>query len=407
MNREFKIPLSRPDITQKEIESVINVLKTPDLSLGPKLSEFEQRFAEYVGSKYAVAVNSGTSGLHLAIKSLGIGEIDAVITTPFSFVASANCILYEKALPIFVDIDRRTYNIDPERIEEFLKKNCNSEQKAGKPVDRKTGRLIKAILAVHVFGHPCEMGKIMELARQYNLYVIEDACEAIGAESGGQKVGTFGDVGVFAFYPNKQITTGEGGMIVTNNENIAFLCKSLRNQGRDCNGGWLTHSRLGYNYRLSDINCALGLAQLDRIDEIFQKRERIASRYKELLRDFVKTPETLEGASRSWFVYVICLPDKYSREDRDEILAKLSEKGIGCSNYFPPIHLQPVYRKMFGYSEGDFWITEAISERTIALPFHNNLKKEEAFYVAENLNDILKSIGYTKLHTEQDIGLRK
>ena len=389
MNSKINIPLSSPDITAKEIKSVINVLKTPRLSLGPKLQEFEQKLAEYIGSQYAIAVNSGTSGLHLAIKSLGIGEKDAVITTPFSFIASANCILFENALPVFVDIDPKTLNIDPDRIEEFLKIKCKRDKKTGNPIDIRTGRCIKAILAVHVFGLPCEMNKIMKLADEYDLYVIEDACESIGAEYHGKKVGIIGDIGVFAFYPNKQITTGEGGMILTNDKDISLLIVSLRNQGRDHYGGWLAHERLGYNYRISDINCALGIAQLERIDAILKKREKVALRYNDLLRDFVIIPETVNGSKRSWFVYVVKLPEHCSMVIRDSVLAELIKKGIGCSNYFRPIHLQPFYRKSFGYREGDFRITENISQRTIALPFHNNLKKEEIEYVADNLEKIL------------------
>jgi perosamine synthetase len=388
MKNKF-IPLSSPDITEKEIESVVKVLRTPRLSLGPKLLEFERKFAEYIGSKYAIAINSGTSGLHLAVKSMGIGEKDAVITTPFSFIASANCLLYENALPIFVDIEPVTFNIDPERIKEFIDKKCRREKKTNKIVDKETGRYVRAILPVHVFGHPCKMERIMELAGEYNLHVIEDACEATGAEFGGKKVGTFGDMGVFAFYPNKQITTGEGGMIVTNDYKIARLCRSHRNQGRDDDKDWLEHRRLGYNYRISEINCALGIAQLERIDEILKKREIVASLYNELLRDFVKFPETSDDARRSWFVYVVCLPNKYSKKFRDKILEELSKKGIGSNKYFPPIHLQPFYRKMFGYSKGDFEVTEHISERTIALPFHNNLNGKTITYVANCLKEIL------------------
>lgn len=389
INGKFNISLSRPDITSKEVNSIINVLKTPHLCFGPRLQDFERKFAGYIGSKYAIAVNSGTSGLHLAIKSLGIGQKDAVITTPFSFIASANCMLYENALPIFVDIDPKTFNIDPERIEDFIKKRCKRDKKTGLPIDRRTGRYIKAILPVHVFGLPCEMQKIMEIAKEYSLYVIEDACESIGAEYRGKKVGIIGDIGVFAFYPNKQITTGEGGMILTNNEDIALLCKSLKNQGRDHYGGWLAHERLGYNYRISDINCALGIAQLERIDHILKKREKVAVHYNELLKDVVIIPEASNGLKRSWFVYVVSLPHRCNREMRDSILTELTSKGVGCSNYFPPIHLQPFYRKAFRYCEGDFKITENVSRRTIALPFHNNLTKEQIVRVAHTLRDIL------------------
>lgn len=389
---KFTVPLARPDITNKDIQTVLGVLKTPYLSFGPRLEEFENKFAEYTGTRYAIAVNSGTSGLHLSIKSLEIGENDAVITTPFSFIASANCILYENALPVFVDIDSRTFNIDSNLIQEFLTKECRRDKKSGRPMHRKSGRTVKAILPVHVFGHPCEMDHIMDLAREYKLHVIEDACEAVGAKYHFKKAGSIGNIGVFAFYPNKQITTGEGGIITTNDENIANLCKSFRNQGRDHYGGWLAHSRLGYNYRISDINCALGISQLERIENILEKREKVALKYTSKLNGFVRTPETLSRSKRSWFVYVIRLEDDYSKEMRDRILVQLVKRGIGCSNYFPPIHLQPFYRNTFGYGPGDFQITEQISARTIALPFHNNLKKTEIEYVTDNLKHILKKM---------------
>jgi len=388
------IPLSRPDITEKEINSVLEVLRTPHLSLGPKVSEFENNFANYIGIKHAVAVSNGTAGLHLALLSLNIGEGDAVITTPFSFVSSANCILFVRATPIFIDIEPKTYNIDSNKIEEYLENNCIRNNETGLMVDNKTGKQIRAIIPVHIFGHPCDMAEIMKLANNYNLYVIEDCCEAIGAESHGKKAGTFGTIGVFAFYPNKQMTTGEGGMIVTNDDRIALLCRSLRNQGRDVDGGQIAHTRLGYNYRLSDIHCALGITQLERIEEILKKREGVATRYNRLLKEVVKIPQTLNGTKRSWFVYVVCLPAHYSKKDRDEILLELTQKGIGCSNYFPPIHLQPFYREMFGYSKGSFEITEHISERTITLPFHNNLKQEEVRYVVDNLIAILKHVAF-------------
>lgn len=388
------IPLSRPDITEKEIQAVIDVLKAPHLSLGPKLTEFEKKFAEYIGTKYAIAVNSGTSGLHLAIKSLGIGENDGVITTPFSFIASANCILYENALPTFVDIEPRTFNIDPEKINEFIEKNCERCQKTGRPIHKTTGRVIKALLPVHVFGHPCQMDKLIEIADTYNLYIIEDACEALGAKIRKKKVGTFGDCAVFAFYPNKQMTTGEGGMVVTNNENIAFLCRSYRNQGRDSDGGWLAHSRIGYNYRLNEISCALGIAQLERIDEILKKREEAAFEYNRLLKGIVRIPENTQNIKRSWFVYVVSLLDEYPSGLRDRVISLLLDKGIACNNYFPPIHLQPFYKSQFNLQNGDFEITELVAQRTIALPFYNNLKKEQISFVAESLSNILKNISY-------------
>ena len=395
----MKIPLSNPDICDLEKTNIMEVLKTPNLSLGPKLEEFETKFAQYIESRYAVAVNSGTSGLHLCVRALDIKDKDLVITTPFSFVASANCILFERAEPVFVDIDEETLNIDINKLEEKLEeyKGNNSE--------------LKAILPVHIFGRPCEIDRIMELADYYKLSVIEDAAEATGAEylsnkrcknqksemkteREWKKVGTFGDCGVFAFYPNKQMTTGEGGMIVTDDEKIYRLCRSMRNQGRSEDGAWLQHERLGFNYRISDINCALGIAQLERIEEILAKREKVARSYNERLKDIeeLMLPHFEENKKISWFVYVLRLQDKYSREDRDRVLERLKENGIGCSNYFSPIHLQPFYRKMFGYKEGDFPITEKVSDRTIALPFFNNLKEEEIDYVCENLVKIIRSL---------------
>jgi perosamine synthetase len=387
-NSAVEIPLSRPDITNKEISAVVAVLQSPHLSLGPKLIEFEERFAEYLGVKFAVAVNSGTSGLHLALKSLGIGERDAVITTPFSFVASANSILFEKATPIFVDIDEQTLNIDPDKISEYFKEYCRRNP-SGEMIDSQTGKRVRAILPVHVFGLPCEMDRIMDLAYRYDLAVVEDACEAIGAEFDGKKVGSFGDAGVFAFYPNKQITTGEGGIITTNNESVSRLCRSLRNQGRGESGAWLAHERLGYNYRLSELNCALGIAQLSRIEEILEKRARVAALYNDRLHNLVLTPQTCARMKRSWFAYVPTLPSLFSKNDRDEILVELRNRGVCCNNYFPPIHLQGPYIEMFQYRPGQFEITESIAERTVALPFHNNLTLYEIDYVVDSLREIL------------------
>lgn len=382
----MKVPLSRPDVANSEKTEVLKVMETTFLSLGPKLEEFEKKFAVYIGSRYAVAVNSGTSGLHLCVRALGIKDGDIVITSPFSFIASANCLLFERVETVFVDIDEKTLNIDNNQLEKKIREL------------RDRGKNLKAVLPVHIFGRPCEMNEIMELARRYGLHVIEDACEAAGAEflteKIWKKVGTFGDCGVFAFYPNKQMTTGEGGMIVTDDEKIYKLCRSMRNQGRSEDGAWLQHERLGFNYRISDINCALGIAQLERIDEILAKRERVARHYNERLKDVEELilPHFEENKKISWFVYVVRLQDKYSREDRDRILEKLKEKEIGCSNYFSPIHLQPFYREMFGYKKGDFPVTERVSERTIALPFYNNLKEEEIAYVCETLIKIITSL---------------
>jgi perosamine synthetase len=390
----LKLSLSRPDITDLERERVLEVLRTPDLSLGPRLGEFEAKLAAYVGSKHAVAVNSGTSGLHLCVRALGLGEGDEVITTPFSFVASANCLLFERVKPVFVDIEESSCNIDTDKVESLIKRR----RKSGK------GKKLKGILPVHVFGRPCDMPKILDLARRDELSVIEDACEAIGAElqvpgprgqaGSWKKAGTFGDCSVFAFYPNKQMTTGEGGMIVTDDKKLADLCRSLRNQGREPGGGWLQHVRLGFNYRLSDISCALGIAQLERIGEIIAKRDRVAELYDGKLKEVpgVIAPPFESGKRISWFVYVVRLADRYRRRDRDTVLAKLREAGIGCSDYFSPIHLQPFYRREFGFKKGDFPVTERVADRTIALPFHNNLTAADVDLVGETLKKILKSL---------------
>jgi perosamine synthetase len=371
----MQIPLARPDITEHEIEAIVSVLRTPHLSLGPKLGEFEEKLADYAGVKYAVAVNSGTSALHLIVKALGIEEGDEVITTPFSFVASANCILFEKANPIFVDIDSLTWNIDTNLI-----------------VTQITDKT-KAILAVDVFGHPAEWDRLREIAEKYKLKLIEDAAEALGAEYKGGKAGSFGDGASFAFYPNKQITTGEGGAVLTDDKERAELCRSLRNQGRSKEGGWLEHERLGYNYRLSDINCALGVAQLERVDELLDKRAWVAQLYNERLQEIegIKIPYTSPDVKRSWFVYVIRLSDGYSQDARDNILKALRKNCIECNNYFGPIHLQPFYRTMFGYTEGDFPVTELVAARTIALPFYGSMTEKEVDYVVDNLKKAVKS----------------
>ncbi|HEV8537163.1 MAG TPA: DegT/DnrJ/EryC1/StrS family aminotransferase [Candidatus Limnocylindria bacterium] len=371
------VPLSNPDITDREIDAVLQVLRTPNLSLGPKLAEFERKAAEYAERDFAVAVNSGTSGLHLVVRALGISAGDEVITTPFSFIASSNCLLYERAVPIFVDIDPFTYNIDPDRIEAAI-----------------TPRT-RAILAVDVFGQPADYDAIEEIAQRRGLTVISDCCESIGAEYRGEKASRRGAAGVFAFYPNKQITTGEGGMIITDDEEVARLCRSMRNQGRSDGSAWLSHERLGYNYRLPDLSCALGIVQLERIDEILRLRQSVADVYGSLLEgvERVKAPRVAPDTTRmSWFVYVVRLDDDFTREDRDEIIQILRRHGIGASNYFPPIHLQPFYREIFGFREGNFPITESVAARTIALPFHNNVTVAECEAVIGWLRSALREV---------------
>ncbi len=371
----MKIPLSAPDISEAEIASVVEVLRSPRLSLGPKLTEFEKNVAEYVGAKHAVAVNSGTSGLHLCVRALGLKAGDEAITTPFSFVASANVLLYENAIPVFVDIDSKNLNIDANKIEAAI-----------------TSRT-RAIMVVHVFGRPSPMREIVALAEKYDLKIIEDACEAIGAEFENRKIGSLGDAGVFAFYPNKQITTGEGGIIVTDDGAIAEQAKMLRNQGRDAASGWFEHTELGYNYRLSDINCAVGIEQLKRLESILNRREEIARKYNARLAGnphLVLPAIDFRNGRVSWFVYVVRLNEDFTRFERDSIIFEMNRAGIGCGRYFAPIHLQPFYTKKFGYRAGDFPVAERAAERVIALPFFNRITDEEIEEVCETFEKLTK-----------------
>ncbi|MEI6126004.1 MAG: DegT/DnrJ/EryC1/StrS family aminotransferase [Pseudomonadota bacterium] len=386
------IPLAAPDITDKGRLAVMEVLQTKSLSFGPKLEEFEQAGAAYAERKYGIAVNSGTSGLHLIIKSLGIAEGDRVITSPFSFIASANCMLFERAEPVFVDINKDDLNFSPVLIEEMLKK------------DKK--KKIKAIMAVDIFAHPVDWDALYDIAEKYDVKLIEDSSEALGSSYRSpdsrtrkrwkkfKRAGSFGEASVFVFYTNKQITTGEGGLILTDDMRLYALCRSLRNQGRAEGAGWFSHERLGYNYRLSDINCALGVVQLQRIEEMLKHRAAVAQYYNRRLQSIscIKIPYCAPHVKLGWFVYVIQLGDEFRRKDRDGIIQKLKKRGIESSNYFAPIHLQPFYRKMFGYKPGDFPVTESVAERTLALPFFNNLKEPEIDFVVDNLKDILDKV---------------
>lgn len=305
---EMKVNLSRPDITDAEIEAVSQVLRTPNLSLGPKLREFEQAFEDYIGIKHAVAVNSGTSGLFLCAKAMEWGPGDEILVTPFTFICSVTVPMMVGATPVFVDIDPVSLNMDPSKIEE--------------KITDKT----KAILPVAVFGNPAGMDEICRIAKKHNLAVLEDSCEALGSTLHGKKVGTFGEMSAFAFYPNKQITTGEGGIILTDDDDLAAMCVSLRNQGRGRGGGWLAHDRLGYNYRLSDINCALGIVQLSRIEEFVEKRNTVAGMYQQCLVDENRliVPQVPADCRMSWFVYVVRLAEKYTQEQRNTLLKKFS-----------------------------------------------------------------------------------
>lgn len=366
----MKISMSMPDIGELEIANVNKVLRTPTLSSGPMLKELEEKVADYVQARFAIGVSSGTAALHLAIKAAGIKDGDEVITTPFTFVASVNCILYERGRPVFVDINCQSLNIDPDLIEEKI-----------------TGRT-KAILPVHVFGQPCEMDRILAIAERHHLLVIEDACEALGAEIDGQRVGTLGDIGVYAFYPNKQVTTGEGGMVVTDDRDHASLVRSLRNQGRDDGTPESHHSKLGYNYRLDELSCALGVAQLQRIEELLAKREKVAALYNERLKGLgmIELPSFDPRMNLSWFVYVIRLSVGI---DRQSVMAQLDAYEIPSRAYFPPVHLLPYIQEMLGYRRGDFPRTESVSRSTLALPFHGKMREDEVNYVCDALSNIV------------------
>jgi perosamine synthetase len=372
----MRIYLSRPDITEKEVQAVTDVLRGPNLSLGPKLPEFENAFANYIGKKHAVAVNSGTSGLYLCMLALGIGRGDEVITTPFTFIATSNVVMMTGAKPVFVDIDPVTMNIDADKIERRITKKT------------------KAIMPVEVFGNPAGFDKVCKIADKHKLTVIEDSCEALGSALDGKKAGKFGKMCVFAFYPNKQITTGEGGMILTDDDDLADMCLSLRNQGRAKAGAWLSHERLGYNYRLSDINCVLGLVQLSRIEEMKVKRKQVAKWYQENLAgdDRFVVPTEPAGCDINWFVFVIRLADRFTRRHREKVLQTMRDAGIQVSNYFSPVHLQPFMVEQFGFKQGDFPVTEFVAERTIALPFYNNLSKDEVAIVCDELRQAVSRL---------------
>lgn len=372
----MRIPLSAPEITESDIEAVTRVLRGTSLSLGPQLRKFEDGMKEYLGAPHAVAVNSGTSGLHLAIRALGIGEDDEVIVPSFAFIAVANAVCYERAVPVFVEIRAETLCLDPERVEAAI-----------------TPRT-RAILLVHTFGYPADVAAIQAIARRHRLFVIEDACEALGAEIGGRKVGVFGDVGVFAFYPNKQLTTGEGGMVVTRSPEIAASVRSLRNQGRRDSQEWLQHAEIGYSYRLSDIQSALGAEQLKRIESTLRRRESAARSYHQRLSgnpDLMLPPSEVPDGRISWFVYVVRMAASFSRSDRDWILQELQKREIGCGRYFAPIHLQPAYRPAV-FRKTDLSLTEQIGDRTLALPFFTRLSEGEIDEVSSTLTNLLKQV---------------
>jgi dTDP-4-amino-4,6-dideoxygalactose transaminase len=361
------VPLSGPYLGEREEELVLEVLRSGRLSLGPTVDRFEELIAERVGAPYAAAVSSGTTGLHLLAITAGIEPGDEVITSPYSFAASANCFLYEGGIPVFVDIDPRTLNLVPAAVEAAITERT------------------KAIAAVDIYGYPCELDELRAIADRHGLALIEDACEALGARYRGAPVGSRGTSCVFAFYPNKQITTGEGGVVTTHSEEEWHLLRSLRNQGRPEPGGWLEHVRLGFNYRLSDIACALGIGQLERLDEILALRSKVAARYGALLDciDGLELPCADDvDHSRSWFVYVVLLRDAAARE---RVIAAFEQEGIGYNRYLPSIHLQPYMRERFGFEEGLCPVAEDVSSRSLALPFFTGLQARAQERVAEVL----------------------
>jgi perosamine synthetase len=385
---QMKISMSAPDLNDADRQAVINVINTPVLSMGKYTTDFEKAFCDYTGAKHAISVNSGTAGLHLCVRAAGIGPGDLVITTPFSFVASSNALLFENAVPIFVDIDPKTGNLDPELIADAAK---NIE----KYLPRKSAignRQLRAILPVDVFGQPADMDAINAVAKEHGLRVIEDSCEALGATYNGKQAGTLGEFGVFAFYPNKQITTGEGGVIITDDEKAANFMRALRNQGRAPGDTWLQHTHMGYNYRIDEMSAAMGASQMTRLDSILSKREQVAAWYEARLSEIpgVETPYIESFTTRmSWFVYVIRFDPKINR---DEIAKRLDARGIPVRPYFLPIHLQPYMIEKFGYQEGDFPVTEDLGKRGLAIPFSGVMTEEQVDYVCEILRDELGKI---------------
>jgi perosamine synthetase len=366
--------MARPLLGDREEELVLEVLRSGRLSLGPKLGEFEHLFARALGVANASAVSSGTAGLHLAVRAAGIEAGDEVLTTPFSFVASANCVVYERATPVFCDIDRRTLNIDP----------AAAEAAVG---DRTSG-----LLPVHIFGHPADLPALERIATRHNLWIVEDACEALGARHGdGTPVGARGNLAVFAFYANKQITTGEGGMVVTESGAEKERIDSERNQGRAPDMSWLDHDRLGFNYRLSDVACALGIAQVERLDQLLEARARVAAMYGEALAgvDGLELPcPDANGDRRGWFVYVVQLPRSV---DRDATIEALRARGVDSKPYLPAIHLMSFYRYRFGHRDGEFPVAEDVARRSLALPFFPQMTEGEVGQVAEALGAHLRS----------------
>ena len=381
----MQIPMSSPDLRACDVAAVHAVLETPVLSIGPWAARFEAELAARVGVPHGCAVSNGTAGLHLAVIAAGVEADDLVLTTPFSFVSTANVVLYERAIPVFVDVDPDTGNLDPLLAAEAAADLSAGGARAARWLPRSarggSRGTLKALLPVHTFGQPADMDPLCTTARAHNLRLIEDACEAVGAEYKGRPVGSLGDAAVFAFYPNKQMTAGEGGMIVTAHYEWDALFRSLRNQGRDVFDVWLSHSRLGYNYRLDEMSAALGTSQCARLDELLARRATVAGWYAERLAgvELVETPRIVPTTSRmSWFVYVVRIRPP---AQRDALMARLAERGVPSRPYFTPIHLQSFYGERFGYRRGDFPVTEWLGDVSLALPFSGVMTEQQVDYV--------------------------
>jgi perosamine synthetase len=370
--KQYRVAMSAPDIRDEDVAAVVYALRSGTLSKGPYTAAFEQAFAQYIGARHAVAVSNGTAALHLCLRAAGIGDGDEVITTPFGYVASANAILYCGATPVFVDIDEETMNIDPAL--------------AASAVTDHT----RALLPVHVFGQACAMDELIELSASRGLRLIEDACEAIGSEYRGRRLGSFGGTAAFSFFPNKQMTTGEGAMITCADPDTASLLRVLRNQGLREGSADLVHEELGYNYRMTELSAALGFSQLARIEEMLALREAVADRYRARIEGMsgLRLIEAAAGTSRlSWFTAVVRLDPRF---DRSRVIEALAARGVPAKAYFEPIHLQPVYRRRFGFAPGDFPITERVGRSTLAIPFHNRLSRDDIDIVCDALEQVLE-----------------
>jgi perosamine synthetase len=366
-----QIPLARPYLDGREEELVMEVLRSGTLALGPMYRRFEEAFAEAVGTRHAVACSSGTAGLQACLQRLGIGPGDEVVTSSFSFVSSANVILFQHATPVFADIDERTFNVDPAAVEAVI-----------------TTRT-RAIIPVHIFGYPCDIASISRIAAAHGVPVVEDACEALGASVGGRPVGAFGNPAVYGFYPNKQITTGEGGMITTDDPDAERELRSIVNQGRSDNGDWLVHQRLGFNYRMDEMSAAVGLAQLEKLDFLLSERARVAARYRQRLAGVPGVQPPYEGPeARTWFIFFVRLDEGI---DRRAVIEGMAARGIATRPYLPAIHLQPEYRKL-GMREGMLPVTERVSRSTLALPFFVQLEDEDIDHVCASLREVIESV---------------